>query len=146
MAVHVVLIVALPRGGVPRITGTRGTVFLENISPPILDALRERRLLRHRAPPVLPSRLPPLISPPPVAQEEEAEEHAAEVGKMCDVIVGGIGRVKFDGGIARHKIFCLDGNGRDEQHDALVGVEHAEGKQHAVARARCADGGPAVQE
>ena len=81
----------LPRGGVPRITGTRGAAILENISPPILDALRERSLLRHRAPTVLPGCLPPLISPPPVAQEEEAEEHAAEVGKMCDVVVGGVG-------------------------------------------------------
>ena len=68
----------------------------------------------------------------PTQEQEEAEEHTAEVGKVCHVVVDGERRVKFERSITNDEVFCLHRDGRNEQHDAVVGIDKPEGKQDAV--------------
>lgn len=77
----------------------------------------------------------------PVAEHAPTEEHATEVGEMRDIVVRTEGRPQFDGSEDENKVFGLHGNGREEEHDAIVGIEHAEGEQYAIDGSRCANGG-----
>ena len=64
---------------------------------------------------------------------------------MRDIPIRGKGRYKFDRCIAHHHIFSLERNGRNQEHNSLVRIEHAKRKEHAVASAGSADRSPRIE-
>ena len=64
---------------------------------------------------------------------------------MRDIPIRGKGRYKFDRCIAHHHIFSLERNGRNQEHNSLVRIEHAKRKEHAVASAGSTDRSPRVE-
>ena len=82
----------------------------------------------------------------PVPEVEPTEEHAAQVGEVRDITVRIEGGEDFDQRIADHEIFGLHRDGREEQHDALVGERHAKRQQHAVASTAGSDRHPGIEK
>ncbi len=82
----------------------------------------------------------------PVTDEEEAEDHATEVGDVGHLVAGrGQGREQFYRDGAEHHPLCLDGNGDGNDEHLLVREHHAEGQQQGIDGARSTDGGEAVE-
>lgn len=75
----------------------------------------------------------------PVEDEQEAEEHAAEVGKMGDAVGNKDALEELDGGIAYDEPLGFDGH-EEVEIDALFWKHHAEGQEDAVDSARSAHG------
>ena len=124
---QVVVVVVLPCGGVAGVAGLSAAGCGAQAVPPALQPLAEggRGGLR-----VCPSAIHLagcLPAASPVAQAEPPEEHAAEVGEVGHVVVGAISREELNGGVGYDEVLGLHRDGRDEQHDALIGEEHAEG-------------------
>lgn len=67
----------------------------------------------------------------PIEDEQQAEEHATEVGEMGYAVGGKDALEEFDGGVADDEPFGFDGH-EEVEIDALVGEHHAEGQQDAV--------------
>ena len=82
----------------------------------------------------------------PIADEEESEDHAAEMGQMGHVAAGhGEGREKLDGNGAEHHPLGFDGNGDGDDEHLLVGKHHPEGQQQGIDAARGTHGGQSVE-
>jgi len=74
----------------------------------------------------------------PVTQQEESEEHSAQMGAMGHSVASlGEGRGEFDDGISHHKILRTYGHGQREYEHTLVGQQITEGKKYAVDGSRC---------
>ena len=68
----------------------------------------------------------------PIAEDEPTKEHTSEVGKVRYVAVGRKGGVGFDGCITDDEIFGFHRDGREEEHDALVGEGQTESQEYAI--------------
>lgn len=64
---------------------------------------------------------------------------------MRDIPIRSKGSYKFDCCIAHHHIFSLERNGRNQEHNSLVRIEHAKREKHAVASAGSADRSPRIE-
>lgn len=72
----------------------------------------------------------------PVEDKQSAEQHAAEVGKVGDATgQSGNAEKQLNAAEEDHKVACFHRDGREQQHDAAVGEEHAKGEEDAVGAA-----------
>ncbi len=79
--------------------------------------------------------------PAPVADQQPAEQHAAQVREMRDAgLPAGEAKQQFDRAVDDHQRARLHRDRRDQQHHALVREQHAVGEQQSEHAARCADG------
>ena len=95
--------------------------------------------------PTLETSLSALCLLAPIAEDEPSKEHSSEVGKVGYVAVGGKGRVGFDESISNDEVFGFHRDGRDEQHDALVGESHPKSQEYTIACTTGTDGDPLIE-
>ena len=69
----------------------------------------------------------------PVVETEQAEKHATKVGQVGNVAIRIESQVGFEDGIANDEPFGLDGNGRNEEENLLIGIEQTKSQEDAVA-------------
>lgn len=83
---------------------------------------------------------------PPEQDEEEAEEHAAEVGKVCHARLDAIDTGKeFESTVADDQPLGFEWHRWNEEEDLGIGEHHAERQQDAEHRTRGTDGNQLVQ-
>ena len=96
--------------------------------------------------PPLKTRLTSGVLLAPIAEEEPSKKHSSEVGKVRHVSVGSESRIGFDESISDDEVFGFHRDGRNEEHDALVGEGHAECQKHSIASTTRSDGDPLIED
>ena len=82
----------------------------------------------------------------PIAEEEPSKKHSSQVSKVRHVSIGSESRIGFDDSISDDKVFGFHRDGRNEEHNALVGEGHPKSQKHPIASTTRSDGDPLIEE